>query len=74
MVLEEINQFFCNFGTRLDANLDRVFAGRGPGLSGAEPHSSRSVLCAAPGPATIQTVVDGVGIRQIFPDRTLLPR
>ena len=58
----------------LDADPDRLVAGRGARLPGAVAHPSGQVLRAAAGAAAVQAADHGVGLRPLFPDRALLPR
>ena len=53
---------------------DQVHARGGARLRGAEPHEPQPVLCAAAVAADAQTAAHGGRLRQIFPDRALLPR
>ena len=49
-------------------------ARRRPRLRRPQPHEPQPVLCPAPVAADPQTAADGRRLRQVFPDRALLPR
>ncbi len=57
-----------------DADHHRLFARRRARLPRALAPASGQVLCPASGPAAVQTADHGLGLRQVFPDRPLLPR
>ena len=57
-----------------DADHHRIVARRRARLPGALASASGQVLCAAAGTAAVQTADHGVGLRQVFPDRAVLPR
>jgi hypothetical protein len=57
-----------------DAGHHRLFAGGRARLPRALAPPSRQVLRAPAGAAAVQAAPDGVGLRQVFPDRALFPR
>ena len=57
-----------------DAVHDAVHAGRRARLPGAQPRAARELLRAAAIAADFQAAADGRRLRQVFPDRALLPR
>ena len=57
-----------------DPDPDRQLARRGTRLPGAEPPPSGPVLCPAAGAAAVQATSHGRRVRQVLPDRAVLPR
>src|ERR1039458_6725716 len=57
-----------------DAFHDPLHAGRRARLPGAQPRAAGQFLCAAAIAANLQATADGLRLRQILPDRALLPR
>ncbi len=57
-----------------DPDPDPLHPGRGARLPGALAPARRQVLRAAPVAAALQAAADGVRLRQVLPDRPLLPR
>ena len=57
-----------------DADHHRLVARGRARLPGAVAPASGQVLRAAAGAAAVQAAADGLGLRQVFPDRALFPR
>src|SRR5207253_2305691 len=68
------SSFGAGFFRDRDAIHDPLHARGGARLSGAQPGASRAVLRAAAIAAVVQADPDDLRLRQIFPDRAVLPR